>query len=500
MIRRFLLATFCCLASLGVLATPQMRNGTDLWIAGNEGEESGWGVYFAHQGDTLFATLFVYGPDGQPRWYTAPNMRGDNFYDGPLYESTGTPWGVPFDETTVTRRQVGNMHLGLRGSSASLSYTIDGVFVAHEMSPFAFKLVQFSGRYAGMLTQPTSGQNPPVTDPIAFTIDHTASSFTMKSQGSMSGACEFTGTPVQKGSKLYVVDGRFACADGSNGRFEMTEADLTVDGFTASFWGARVTDIMNGRIEAVRMGPGTLTGGWMSDLWLAAGESGWGVNMVGQGDNMFATVFAYGPDRKAKWYSIPDLALTGRSGAPAERGTYSGTVYETTGPWFGIRPFDPSKVTRRQVGSASIRFVDDHTALVDLDINGVIVRRSMSPFAFRANDLSGIYDGHVVNVPANGAPPTSDFKILEIADNGTTVRIAVSELAGSCVYSGVRSQSGQRGSVIGSYSCTHGPAGNFALSDIEVSFRGFTAGFGTFSGAGNITGHMGGARRGAWGF
>ncbi|HUQ27075.1 MAG TPA: hypothetical protein VM051_00690 [Usitatibacter sp.] len=495
---RLVFALVTWFATLCAQATPQMRNGTDLWLAGNAGEESGWGLYLAHQGDTIFATLFVYGADNQPRWYSAPNMTGNNFYEGPLYESTGTPIGVPFDETTVTRRQVGKMTLGLREGSATLSYTIDGVFVADEISPFAFKLVPFSGQYTGTLTQPTSGSNPAVTDVITFSIDHSVSSFTMKSQGTTSGACTFTGTPVQKGSKLYVVDGKYTCADNTSGRFEMHEADLTIDGFTANFVGARVTDFSSGRIEALRMGPGVLSGGWMSDLWLAPGESGWGLNMVGQGNNMFATVFAYGPDRKPKWYSIPDLVFTGQGSGPEDRGTYSGNVYESTGPWFGLATFDPSKVTRRRVGSASVRFLDNRTALLDLVMEGATVRRELNPFAFRANDLSGLYDGHIVNVPASG-PATSEFRIFQITDNGTAVTIAASENAGSCTYSGTRSQYGQRLSVAGSYTCSHGPSGNFALSDVEVSYRGFTAGFGNFPGSANLTGHMGGARRGAFG-
>ena len=42
---------------------------SDLWW---NRSESGWGVNIAHQGDTIFMTLFVYGADHRVRWYVAP--------------------------------------------------------------------------------------------------------------------------------------------------------------------------------------------------------------------------------------------------------------------------------------------------------------------------------------------------------------------------------------------------------------------------------------------
>ena len=45
---------------------PVTDNYTDLWW---NADESGWGINFNHQGQTLFATLFTYGADGQPDWF-----------------------------------------------------------------------------------------------------------------------------------------------------------------------------------------------------------------------------------------------------------------------------------------------------------------------------------------------------------------------------------------------------------------------------------------------
>ena len=54
-------------------ATPlaQATNYQDLWWAAPAGAESGWGVNFTQQGDTIFATWFTYDTDGSPLWLSA---------------------------------------------------------------------------------------------------------------------------------------------------------------------------------------------------------------------------------------------------------------------------------------------------------------------------------------------------------------------------------------------------------------------------------------------
>src|SRR6476619_4203554 len=59
-------------ATLCVLTAPSRAslgtNFSDQWW---NPSESGWGASVLQQYDTLFIDLFVYGPDGLPRWYTA---------------------------------------------------------------------------------------------------------------------------------------------------------------------------------------------------------------------------------------------------------------------------------------------------------------------------------------------------------------------------------------------------------------------------------------------
>jgi hypothetical protein len=61
-----LLVTAC---TLGPVALAKTTDQSDLrWIP----TESGWGIQLVQQELTIFATMmFVYGPNGQPTWYSA---------------------------------------------------------------------------------------------------------------------------------------------------------------------------------------------------------------------------------------------------------------------------------------------------------------------------------------------------------------------------------------------------------------------------------------------
>jgi len=86
-----------------------------------------------------------------------------------------------------------------------------------------------------------------------------------------------------------------------------------------------------------------------TDLWWNPEESGWGLNVMQHGAGpIFATWFAYGADGSPQWYVVP-------GGKWISPGAFAGSIYRTTGPSIA-GAFDPSKVTRTLVGSASLVF------------------------------------------------------------------------------------------------------------------------------------------------
>jgi len=92
--------------------------------------ESGWGINFSHQGDTIFATWFTYDAAGDGWWLSmTANKVADRTYAGALIETAGPPFSaVPFDRTKVTRAEVGNGTLAFSDESrGTFSYSVKGV-------------------------------------------------------------------------------------------------------------------------------------------------------------------------------------------------------------------------------------------------------------------------------------------------------------------------------------------------------------------------------------
>jgi hypothetical protein len=85
MIARILLCLSLLLSTVPACAKVDW---TDLW---RDPSESGWGVNLVQSDAFMFATFFIYGPSGQPTWYTA-EMTWDQpqlALVGPLYTFTG---------------------------------------------------------------------------------------------------------------------------------------------------------------------------------------------------------------------------------------------------------------------------------------------------------------------------------------------------------------------------------------------------------------------------
>ena len=114
------------------------------------------------------------------------------------------------------------------------------------------------------------------------------------------------------------------------------------------------------------------------DLWWVAGgaESGWGINLTHQGDNIFATWFTYDTDGTPLWLSV--------TAAKAAPGSYSGQLIRTAGPPFSAVPFNPASVSRTVVGTATFTFANGNQATFAYTVDGttqskVITRELFAP-------------------------------------------------------------------------------------------------------------------------
>lgn len=222
---------------------------TDLWY---NPAESGWGLNLIQQNNIIFATLFVYGADNSARWYVASNLSGGgSAFSGQLFQTTGPAFSSPFSPTAVTTTPVGTMTLSFNTpTTATLSYTVNGVSVTKQIQRQTWSAENFSGSYLGGLTATGSAchngaSNGAVLIFDVLTVTHSASSFSAKvnffNSAGTASACTFSGNYGQDGH-LGNVNGSFNCTFGSTpgnqGTFNMSQLAVTQNGFTGAFNGS----------------------------------------------------------------------------------------------------------------------------------------------------------------------------------------------------------------------------------------------------------------------
>ena len=105
------------------------------------------------------------------------------------------------------------------------------------------------------------------------------------------------------------------------------------------------------------------------DLWWVATESGWGINITHQDNTLFATLFTYGSNGQGMW-------LVMSSGARQADGSYTGTLYRTSGPAFNASPWPGINVT--PVGTMTLRFTGGESGTLTYSVDGATVTKSIT--------------------------------------------------------------------------------------------------------------------------
>ena len=205
---------------------------TGLWL---DPAESGWGMSLAQQGDTVFATLFVYDDARRPAWYVAPSVRDDGretfaaaepVFVGTLYRTAGPVFSGAFDPHAVSATPVGDIQLqyapGNGGKVLQLAYDLDGIHVVKTLQPQSWgdDSALLPGRYEGGLVitgKSPFGTCPPVSfgplDPSrAFVLDisRDASNVHVLWGTGIDTACAIDGTYEQRG-QLGAITGSMGC-------------------------------------------------------------------------------------------------------------------------------------------------------------------------------------------------------------------------------------------------------------------------------------------------
>jgi len=216
--------------------------------------ESGWGLQVSDQGDLLALTFYVYGTDNKPTWFTAllsystTNAGGARVYTGNLYANTGPYFGVPFASgPAVVARLAGSATFQAdTGTTATLTYTVDGVTVNKSIERFAYNLMNLSGTgYIGAFIElDTSCNNPANNGPVAlsgtFNITHNPPQpqVTMAVtfiSGVVMLSCTYMASYSQAGRLGALNNGTYSCANGDAGTFSGHDIELTSQGILGRY-------------------------------------------------------------------------------------------------------------------------------------------------------------------------------------------------------------------------------------------------------------------------
>jgi hypothetical protein len=240
-----------------------------------------------------------------------------------------------------------------------------------------------------------------------------------------------------------------------------------------------------------------------TDLWYIPAESGWGANVIQQQDILFITLFVYGQNNQPTWYVGSAVQYQGLQNGQF---TFTGSLFQTTGPYFGAGTFNPANVTNRQVGSITFRTGTSTTATITYTVDGVSVTKNVQRQTFRNQDFSGQYRGAVIGSYSgcsSGNGPYESPAILTVTQNNTSIQIAEAGGGGTtaytCNYTGTITFSGNASSAAGSGVCSDGFAQTWSTSEMKVGLDFFAAAFSARLGGANsscvFTGRIGGLRR-----
>jgi hypothetical protein len=226
------------LALAGAVATTPASAAPDLTDLWWNPAEPGWGVNFVQADSFIFATFFVYGPTNQPAWYTGQLTRdGNGVWKGPLYESSGSYFGAPFNPTQRGITAVGSVTFTPGTESEGvLTWNVGPVVVAKSVQRQTLQQIDLNGTFMGALITSVYNcdDNRPLTTSRRF-VDASAAPVAggatrIDISFATGGACSFTGNATQAGRVFRMDNATNTCGTGPATLYELKATSLGFEG------------------------------------------------------------------------------------------------------------------------------------------------------------------------------------------------------------------------------------------------------------------------------
>lgn len=245
-----MIARLALLLSLLLAALPASAklDWTDLWY---DPAENGWGVNLVQSDSFMFATFFIYGPNGLPTWYTA-QMTWEPArlaYVGPLFTTTGTGFQFPWQPGNFSATQVGTasftptqggFSVAYRGtlaySFASSGLTVTKPIQRQTLTAFDLAGDFTGGQYGQYYDCSAPADNQTYTDAFDLTVTRSGGSLTLSFTYTSGLACTLAGPVAQNGSLHRIDNASYRCSDGLNTTATVYEVKSTGVGIEGRFF------------------------------------------------------------------------------------------------------------------------------------------------------------------------------------------------------------------------------------------------------------------------
>jgi hypothetical protein len=256
----FALALLCIRPAIGA-----PYDYTDEWYAGPA--EAGWGVNFTQTDEFIFATLFIYGPGGQPTWYTAQMTWDGQKFVGGLYATTGTYYANDWNPANNSNVQVGIATFTpstQNNYQGTFSYTVYGIgTITKNVTRLTLTPINLAANYVGgqsgsysNCTDPTANRSYQdfFTSQVTQQITQTGTNVTIQfayQRPQTPLTCTLSGAAIQNGSIYRIPNATYTCSNGLQTTASVSDLRATPLGFEGQF---ASTSVGGGCRETARFG------------------------------------------------------------------------------------------------------------------------------------------------------------------------------------------------------------------------------------------------------
>ena len=228
------------LVSLVFVRPAAAQDYTDIWW---NPAEAGWGVNFVQSNQFMFATFFIYGPNNQPFWVTANLTQDANgVWTGPLYQTTGTFYGSPWNPSQQTTSQVGTAtFVPTNAYSGTLTYNVGATTVVKQIQRQTLTTIPLGGAYSGAVLSIFSNCNNPadngsLTYFANITVTQVVNGAINFEITSDLPVCRIGGNYVQNGSLYQIPNASYACYN-STSTVQVSQVKSTAQGIEGTWNG-----------------------------------------------------------------------------------------------------------------------------------------------------------------------------------------------------------------------------------------------------------------------